>query len=57
MPLAARVHADLARAIARADESQAAAASDRLLDYLEDFTKATVERRAPAQIPSRKRSS
>lgn len=57
MPLAAGVHADLARAIARADEDEAAKASDRLLDYLEDFTKATVEDPSPAHLPPRKRTS
>lgn len=57
MPVAARVHADLARAIARGHEDAAAKASDRLLDYLEEFTKATVERPGPAHVPSRKRTS
>ena len=42
MPLAARLHADLARAIADGDGDQAAAASDKLLDYIEAFTRATV---------------
>lgn len=57
MPFAARLHADLARAIAHADEDEAAKASDRLLDYLEDFTKATVEHPAPAHQPARRRTS
>ncbi|MBW8269638.1 GntR family transcriptional regulator [Caldovatus aquaticus] len=39
---AARVHADLARCIAAGDPAAAAAASDRLLDYIEAFTRATV---------------
>jgi len=42
LPLSARLHADLALAIAGGDEDQAAAASDRLLDYIEAFTRATV---------------
>lgn len=42
MPLAAKLHADVARAIAKQDEAGAAAASDRLLDYIEEFTRATV---------------
>lgn len=42
LPLAARLHAELALAIAGGDEDQAAAASDRLLDYIEAFTRATV---------------
>ncbi|MEO8158016.1 MAG: GntR family transcriptional regulator [Betaproteobacteria bacterium] len=43
MPLAARLHAAVARAIAKADARAAAAASDRLLDYIEAFTRSTVE--------------
>ncbi|HLX80376.1 MAG TPA: GntR family transcriptional regulator [Burkholderiales bacterium] len=42
MPRAAKLHADVARAIARQDEKAAAAASDRLLDYIAQFTRATV---------------
>jgi DNA-binding GntR family transcriptional regulator len=42
MPRAAKLHADVARAIAGRDEKAAAAASDRLLDYIEQFTRATV---------------
>ena len=42
MPHAAKLHADVARAIARQDEKAAAAASDRLLDYIDQFTRATV---------------
>jgi DNA-binding GntR family transcriptional regulator len=42
LPQAARLHADLARAIAGGDPDEAAAASDRLLDYIEAFTRATV---------------
>lgn len=42
MPLTAQLHADIARAIAAADEARAGAASDRLLDTLEKFTRDTV---------------
>jgi DNA-binding GntR family transcriptional regulator len=42
MPLTARQHADIARAIAAGDEKGAAAALDRLMDYIEEFTRATV---------------
>jgi len=43
MPLAARLHAAVARAIAKADAKAAATASDKLLDYIEEFTRSTVE--------------
>jgi DNA-binding GntR family transcriptional regulator len=42
MPLTAKLHADIARAIADADEERAAAASDRLIDEIEKFTRDTV---------------
>ncbi len=42
MPLTAKLHADIARAIAAADEERAARASDRLLDEIEKFTRETV---------------
>ena len=42
MPLTAKLHADIARAIADKDEERAANASDRLLDVIEKFTRATV---------------
>jgi DNA-binding GntR family transcriptional regulator len=42
LPLAARLHADIARAIAGADRAAAATASDRLMDYIEAFTRATL---------------
>jgi len=42
MPLTAKLHADIARAIADADEERAAKASDRLLDEIEKFTRDTV---------------
>jgi hypothetical protein len=39
---AAAAHAALARTIADATPEEAAAASDRLIDYIESFTRATV---------------
>ena len=43
MPLAAKLHAAVARAIAKGDAKAAAVASDKLLDYIEEFTRSTVE--------------
>jgi DNA-binding GntR family transcriptional regulator len=43
MPETARLHADIARAIAQGDEKGAAAALDRLLDNIQSFTRATVD--------------
>ena len=42
MPEVAKLHADIARAIAAGDEDAAGGASDRLLDMVESFTRATV---------------
>lgn len=42
LPLCARLHAAQARAIANGDADEAAAASDKLLDYVQSFTRATV---------------
>jgi DNA-binding GntR family transcriptional regulator len=42
LPLCARLHANQARAIARGDGEAAARASDKLLDYVESFTRETV---------------
>ncbi|MCZ7565323.1 MAG: GntR family transcriptional regulator [Burkholderiales bacterium] len=42
LPETAKLHADIARAIAAADGAGAAAATDRLLDKIESFTRATV---------------
>ena len=42
MPLTAKLHADIACAIADADEERAAKASDRLLDVIEKFTRDSV---------------
>jgi DNA-binding GntR family transcriptional regulator len=42
LPLCARLHATQARAVAAGDAKTAAAASDRLIDYVVTFTRATV---------------
>lgn len=42
LPLCARLHADQAQAIADGDPEAAAAAVDKLIDYTESFTRATV---------------
>ena len=42
MPLAARLHADVARAIARGNRDAAGRASDALIDYIESFARATI---------------
>jgi DNA-binding GntR family transcriptional regulator len=42
LPKCARLHAEEARAIAKGNATRAAAASDKLLDYNESFTRATV---------------
>jgi DNA-binding GntR family transcriptional regulator len=43
LPLAARLHAAIARAIAAADQDAAGAASDRLVDYIQDFARKTID--------------
>jgi len=43
MPVTAKLHADMARAIAKGDEDSAARALDRLLDEIESFTRGTVD--------------
>jgi DNA-binding GntR family transcriptional regulator len=43
MPLTARLHAEMARAIADGERDKAGAAVDRLLDYIETFTRATLD--------------
>ena len=50
LPLCARLHAAQARAIADADPERAAECADRLVDYTETFTRATVGP-APAARP------
>ena len=42
LPKCARLHADEARAIARGNTQRAIAAAERLMDYVESFTRATV---------------
>jgi DNA-binding GntR family transcriptional regulator len=42
LPLCARLHANQARAVAVGDDKAAAAASDRLIDYVVTFARATV---------------
>jgi DNA-binding GntR family transcriptional regulator len=42
MPLTAKLHADIARAIADGNEERAARASDKLIDEIENFTRETV---------------
>ncbi len=42
MPLTAKRHADIARAIAGGKQVEAGAASDRLLDVIEKFTRDTL---------------
>ena len=42
MPLTAKLHADIARAIAAGDQDGAADAADRLIDKIDAFTRATV---------------
>jgi DNA-binding GntR family transcriptional regulator len=43
LPLSARLHAEVAEAIARRDPEAAAEASDHLIDYIESFTRKTIE--------------
>ncbi|HET7885979.1 MAG TPA: GntR family transcriptional regulator [Bradyrhizobium sp.] len=43
LPLSARLHAEVAEAIARRNPDAAGKASDRLLDYIESFTRKTIE--------------
>lgn len=45
MPMTASLHAGVARAIASGDETKAAAASDKLLDGIERFTRGVIDRR------------
>ena len=42
LPKCARLHADEARAVAKGNATRAMAASDKLMDYVESFTRATV---------------
>jgi DNA-binding GntR family transcriptional regulator len=45
LPKIAQLHADEARAIADGNEDAAATASDKLIDYVESFTRATLDDR------------
>ena len=47
MPGTAKLHADIARAIAAGEEARAGTASDRLLDAIEKFTRDTVSPQRP----------
>lgn len=49
LPRCARLHADEARAIAKGNPARAMAAADKLLDYTESFTRATVGPRAKSR--------
>ena len=42
LPKCARLHADEARAVAKGNPARAMAAADKLMDYVESFTRATV---------------
>lgn len=42
MPLTARLHAGVARAIAKGDPEAAARASDRLIDHIQDFSRKSI---------------
>jgi DNA-binding GntR family transcriptional regulator len=45
LPVCARLHASLARAVGEGDTAAARVASEKLLDYIEDFTRATLDTR------------
>lgn len=58
LPKTARLHADQARAIAKGKPDRAMAASDKLIDYVENFIRATVGPDArPARIAGRSRGA
>jgi DNA-binding GntR family transcriptional regulator len=42
LPKCARLHADEARAVAKGNPARAMATADKLMDYVESFTRATV---------------
>lgn len=42
LPLAARLHAEVAEAVAAQDIKQAGAASDALMNYIESFARSTL---------------
>ena len=43
LPLAAKLHAAVAEAVAQKKPKAAATASDRLIDYIEDFARKTLD--------------
>jgi DNA-binding GntR family transcriptional regulator len=43
LPLSARLHAAIARAVAAGDQDAAGAASDRLVDYIQEFARRTID--------------
>ena len=47
LPLAARLHAAIARAIAGADQNVAGHSSDMLVDYIQAFARATIDQFQP----------
>ncbi|MCY4549040.1 MAG: GntR family transcriptional regulator [Defluviicoccus sp.] len=53
LPLCARLHAELARRIAEGDADEAGRASDRLIDYVEEFTRATLDTVSPERAAAR----
>ncbi len=57
LPLCARLHAELAEAICSRHQRQAAAASDRLIDYIEEFTRAAFDALDGQPSPARARRS
>ena len=54
LPLCARLHAELAEAIRAGKQRAAAAASDRLIDYIEEFTRAALDAPTSFTRPSRR---
>ena len=44
LAVAAKYHAEVVRAVALGDEAKASAASDKLMDYIVEFTRATITR-------------
>ncbi len=44
LPVTATLHAEVAEAVARRDPAAAETASDRLMDYIESFTRKTIDR-------------
>ncbi len=50
LPRCARLHADEARAVARGNPARAMAAVDKLMDYVESFTRATVNVRTKSRL-------